>query len=80
MLNDRINGELQKLIGKLKPLNDLCENEDMKLAKGEESLISVCNELKCKVKPVPLKLAQYVSFLGTKYLRIYIYMCVCVLL
>jgi len=60
VLKDRINGELQKLIGKLRPLNELCEVEEEKQSKGEDSLVNVCNVLKCVVKPLPLKVAQYV--------------------
>ena len=61
VLNDRINGELEKLIGKLKPLSKLCEDEEEKQSKGEDSLITLCNVLKCAMKPLPLKVAQYVS-------------------
>jgi len=52
--------ELEKSIGKLKPLSELCEVEEEKHSKGKDSLVNVCNELKCVVKPLPLKIAQYV--------------------
>jgi len=59
--NDKINGELEKLIGRLKTLDALCEEEEDKLFNGEESLTDVCNVLKCSIKPIANKVAQFVS-------------------
>jgi len=68
VLNDRIIGELQKLIGKLKPISEMCEVEEEKHYKGEDSLVNICNELKCVVKPLLVKVAQYVSKLVWTYI------------
>jgi len=61
VINDRINGELEKLIGRLKVLDEVCEDEENKLFTGEESLTDICSVLKCSIKPIPHKVAQYVS-------------------
>ena len=61
MINDRINGELEKLIGRLKILDELCEVEEDKLFYGEQSLTDECNVLKCSIKLIAHKVAQYVS-------------------
>jgi len=61
IINDRINGELEKLIGRLKALEEVCGDEEEKLLNGEESLTNECNALKCNIAPIPHKVAQYVS-------------------
>jgi len=61
IINDRINGELEKLIGRLKVLDEVCEDEEDKLFSGEGSLTFECNMLKCSIEPIPHKVAQYVS-------------------
>jgi len=38
IINDKINGELEKLIGRLKVFDEVCEDEEEKLFNGEESL------------------------------------------
>jgi len=59
--NDKINGELEKLIGRLKTLDELCGDEEDKLFNGEESLTDVCNVLKCSIEIIAHKVAQFVS-------------------
>jgi len=65
IINDRINGELEKLIGRLKGLDEVCKDEEDKLFNGEGSLTDECNMLKCSIEPIPHKIAQYVSSMLT---------------
>ena len=61
IINDKINGELERLIGRMKILDELCEVEEDQLFYGEQSLTNECNVLKCSIKPIAHKVAQYVS-------------------
>jgi len=41
------------LIGRLKALEEVCEDEEAKLLIGEESLTNECNALKCNIASIP---------------------------
>jgi len=65
LINEEINGKLEKLIGRLKVLDKVCEDEEDKLFNGQQSLSDECNMLKCSIEPIPHKVAQYVSSMIT---------------
>ena len=61
MLQDITNARLEILLGKMKRINGLCETEEQVFYRGEESLNTVCNVLKCKTKSVIAEVIEYVS-------------------
>lgn len=63
VLQDIVNARLEILIGKLKRINEVCEIEEQKYYRGDDSLITVCNMLKCSTKSVIQRVAEYVSLL-----------------
>jgi len=52
---------LEKLLGVLQSLKELCKVEEEKFFRGEQSLYEVCIASDCKVKPSAQNVAQYVS-------------------
>lgn len=63
VLQDIVNARLEILIGKLKRINEVCEIEEQKYYRGDDSLITVCNMLKCSTKSVIKRVTEYVSLL-----------------
>ena len=61
LINDQVNAKLEFLLGRLQKVNELCEIEEEKVFNGEESLISMCNLLKCRTQYVIKNVTQYVS-------------------
>lgn len=61
LINDQVNAKLEFLLGRLQKVNELCEIEEEKVFNGEESLIPVCNLLKCRTQYVIKNVTQYVS-------------------
>lgn len=66
-----INNELEKLLGILQPLKEVCKDEEKKFFRGEQSLHEVCIAIDCKVKPSAQNVAQYVSEILCSYVVVY---------
>lgn len=56
-----INSELERLLGILQPLMEVCEVEEEKFFRGEQSLYDVCIAVDCEVKLSAQSVAEYVS-------------------
>lgn len=61
LLLTSINDQLETLLGILQPLTEVCEQEEKKFFRGEQSLYELCIAVDCEVKPSAQSVAKYVS-------------------
>ena len=71
----RINNELERLRGILQPLMEVCEDEEEKFFRGEQSLYDVCIAVDCEVKLSAQSVARYVSIAVQPYDLLHIILC-----